>query len=125
LRDAPLRTLLQACYDLQNDGDSPSYENLMVRLDDSSVRALASSLIAQSALRTPDPGHFPEDLRPAPWRERLEEMLTVLEKRKRQARLRDLKRSLDETDRSADPEAHRAIQLEYQRLLTSGQTRKS
>ncbi|MFI5461296.1 MAG: DNA primase [Isosphaerales bacterium] len=125
LRDAPLRTMLQACYDLQDEGQSPSYENLMVRLDDPAVRALAASLIAQSALSTPDPGHFPEDLRPAPWRERLERMLIVLDKRERQARLRDLKRSLDETDQHADPDAHRAIQLEYQRLLTSGQIRKS
>jgi len=125
LRDAPLRKLLQACYDLQNEDQSPSYENLMVRLDDPALRALATSLIAQSALSTPDPGHFPENLRPAPWRERLENMLILLDKRERQARLRDLKRSLDETDQHADPDAHRAIQLEYQRLLTSGQTRKS
>jgi len=125
LHDPPLRTLLQACYDLQNEGQSPSYENLMVRLDDPAVRALATSLIAQSALSTPDPGHFPENLRPAPWRDRLEKMLIVLDKHARRARLRDLKRSLDETDRHADPDAHRAIQLEYQRLLTSGQTRKA
>jgi DNA primase len=125
LRDAPLRAMLQACYDLQNEGQTPSYENLMVRLDDPAIRALAASLVAQSALSTPDPGHFPADLRPAPWLQRLEEMLIVLDKRQRQVRLRELKRSLDETDRSADPEAHRAIQLEYQRLLTGGQTRKS
>jgi DNA primase len=125
LRDEPLQIMLQACYDLQNDGETPNYENLMVRLDDPAVRALAASLIARSALSTPDPGHFPEDLRPAPWQKRLEEMLIVLDKRRRQARLKDLKRSLDETDRSADPEAYRAIQLEYQRLLTGGQTRKS
>ena len=125
LRDAPLRTILQACYDLQSEGQSPSYENLMVRLDDPAVRDLATSLIAQSALSTPDPGRFPEDLRPAPWQERLENMLIVLDERERQARLRDLKRSLDETDQHADPDAHRAIQLEYQRLLTSGRTRKT
>ena len=52
-------------------------------------------------------------------------MLIVLEERERQARLSDLKRSLDETDPHADPEAYRAIELEYQRLLTSGRTRKT
>jgi DNA primase len=124
LSDAPLRTLLKACYDLQNEGVSPSYENLMVRLEDPAIRALASSLAGQSALSGPDPGHFPADLRPAPWQERLEKMLIALDERDRRARRRDLKRSLDETDRSADPDAHRAIQLEYQRLLTSGQSRK-
>jgi DNA primase len=125
LRDEPLQNMLQACYDLQDEGETPSYENLMFRLEDPAVRALAASLVARSALSTPDPGHFPDDLRPASWQKRLEEMLIVLEKRKRQARLKDLKRLLDETDRSADPEAYRAIQLEYQRLLTGGQTRKS
>ncbi len=49
LRDVPLRAILQGCYDLQNEGQSPSYENLMVRLDDPAVRALAASLIDQSA----------------------------------------------------------------------------
>jgi len=125
LRDAPLRSMLQACYDLQNEGQSPSYENLMVRLDDPAVRALATSLIEKSALSTPDPGHFPDDLRPASWQERLENMLIVLEKTERRTRLKDLKRSLDETDQHADPDAYHALQLEYRRLLTSSQPRKS
>jgi DNA primase len=125
IRDLPLQTILQGCYDLQNEGVSPSYENLMVRLEDPAIRALAASLVGQSALRTPDPGQFPEDLRPAPWQERLEQMLNVLDRRERQTRLSELKRSLDETDRNAEPEAYRAIQLEYQRLLTSGRTRRS
>jgi DNA primase len=124
LRDAPLRAILQACYDLQSEGQSPSYVNLMVRLDEPAVRALAASLVTQSALSTPDPGRFSEKLRPAFWRERLEEMSIVLEKRERQARLKDLKRALDETDEHADPDAHRAIQLEYHRLLTSGRVQK-
>jgi DNA primase len=124
LHDAPLRAILQACYDLESEGQSPSYANLMVRLDDPAVRALAASLVSQSALSVPDPGRFRENLRPAPWQERLEEMMIVLEKRERQARLKDLKRSLDETREHADPEAHRALQLEYRRLLTSGRVRK-
>ena len=97
----------------------------MVRLDDPAIRALAASLVAQSALSAPDPGHFPEDLRPVSWRERLERMLIVLDTRERRARLKALKRSLDETDRSTDPDAYCAIELEYRRLLTSGQVRKS
>jgi DNA primase len=125
MHDAPLRQILQACYDLQAEGQAPSYANLMVRLDDPAVRALAASLVAAPPLSTPDPGRFRENLRPAPWRERLEEMLIVLENRARQARLRELKRSLDEIDHQADPDAHRAIQLEYHRLLTSARTRKS
>jgi DNA primase len=125
LRDLPLRAILQAAYDLQNEGESPSYENLMVRLLDPAVRALTANLVEQSALRIPDPGRFPENLRPAPWQERLEQMLNVLDRRERQARLSELKRSLDDTDQHAEPETYRAIQLEYQRLLTSGRTRRS
>jgi DNA primase len=127
LKDAALRTILQLCYDLQGESEIPSYANLMVRLDDPAVRSLLASLIAESALSTPDPGRLPEsvDFRPAPWRERLEQILIVLDERERQARLKELKRSLDETDQHSDPDTHRAIQLEYLRLLTSGRTRKS
>ena len=47
-------------------------------------------------------------------------MLVVLAERQRQARQRELKKALDETDKHADPDAYRAIELEYRRLLTSG-----
>ena len=56
LKDAPLREILQVCFDLAKRRGSPSYENLMVRLDDPAIRSLAASLIAESALSTPDPG---------------------------------------------------------------------
>ncbi len=127
LKDAPLREILQLCYDLQNEGETPSYENLMVRLEDPAIRSLAASLIADSALSTPDPARFPDSVhfRPAPWRERLDRILLVLGERERQARLNELKRSLDETDQHANADAYRAISLEYLRLLTSGRTRKS
>ncbi len=126
LNDAPLREILQLCYDLQNEGEAPSYENLMVRLEDPAIRSLAASLIAESALSTPDPARFPDSVhfRPAPWRERLDRILLVLGERERQARLSELKRSLDETDQHADADAYHAIELEYLRLLTSGRTRK-
>ncbi len=60
LKDASLRTILQACYDLQSEGQSPSYENLMVRLDDPAIRELVAGLIAPMALSTPDPGRVTE-----------------------------------------------------------------
>ncbi len=125
LRDASLRAILQACYDLQAEGQSPGYENLMVRLDDPAVRALATDLITSSALSMPEPSPMSEGVRPAPWRDRLERLLTVLDHRERQARLEDLKRALEASDRHADPDAYRAIELEYRRLLTSGRTRKA
>jgi DNA primase len=125
LHDAPLRAILQACYDLHAEGQSPSYENLMVRLDDPAVRALATELIAPSALSSPELDPLSESVRPAPWRERLERMLIVLDARARQARLGDLNKALKSTDQRADPDAYRAIELEYRRLLTSGRTRKA
>lgn len=127
LEDAPLQEILRVCFDLQTEGSIPSYENVMLRLDDPAVRSLAASLVSESALSTPDPARFPDspDFRPAPWRERLDQLLVVLDERQRQARLRELKRSLDETDQHADSDAYSAIQLEYLRLLTSGRTRKS
>ena len=127
LKDAPLREILQVCYDLENEGESPSYENLMVRLDDPAIRSLAASLIDETALSTPDPARFPDSVhfRPAPWRQRLDGIVLVYDEREREARLQRLKRSLDETDQHADADAYRALQLEYLRLLTSGRTRKS
>jgi DNA primase len=98
----------------------------MVRLDHPAVRALAAGLIAPSALSTPDPAPLPERVRPAPWQERLRCMAIVLAERDRQARLRDLKKALEQADRRADPDAYRAIELEYRRLLiTNGRTRQT
>ena len=127
LKDAPLRDNPSGVLRPSERREVPSYENLMVRLDDPAVRSLAASLIAESALSTPDPARFPDsvDFRPAPWRERLDQILIVLDERERQARLKELKRSLDETDQHADSDAYRAIELEYRRLLTSGRTRKT
>ena len=125
LRDAPLRAILQACYDLQAQGHSPSYENLMVRLDDPAVRTLATDLVASPGLSSPEPDPLSERARPAPWQDCLERMLLMLDERQRQVRLADLKTALDQTDRQADPDAYRAIELEYRRLLTSGRIRRA
>ena len=127
LKDAPLREILQVCFDLQGDGEIPNYANLMVRLDDPAVRSLAASLIDDSALSTPDPGKFPDsiDFRPAPWRERLEKILVVLEAREQKPRVNELKRWLEENDKDANPDVYSAIQLEYLRLVSNGRSRKN
>ncbi len=116
LSDPPLQVILQACYDLHTEGKAPSYENLMVRLEDPAIRALATDLIAMSALRMPEAAPLSVGVRPAPWGERLEPMLIVLAERERRARVKDLKRILDQTDPASDPDAYRAIELEYRRL---------
>jgi len=125
LRDEPLRTILQGCYDLSAGGQVPSYQNLMLRLDDPVLRALATDLVASTALSQPEPSPLSEGVRPAPWRERLERLLAALDGRVRRARLEELRKALDAADRQAEPEARRAIELEYRRLMTSGRTRKN
>ena len=127
LKDAPLRKIVEVCYDLHGQDEIPSYENLMVRLDDPAIRSLTASLIAESALSTPDPARFPDsvDFRPAPWRERLDQILIVLDERERHARLKELKRSLDETDKHTNSDAYSALELEYLRLLSSGRKRNT
>lgn len=112
LRDAPLRAILQACYDLHAEGSTPTFERVALRLDDPAARALAAGLLLPL-----DPAPVPEAVRPAPWEERLAGILARLAERDRQDRLRDLKGALDETDETANPDQYRALQLEYRRLL--------
>jgi DNA primase len=125
LQDAALRVILQSCYDLQSEGREPSYENVMLRIDEPAVRRLATDLVSQHALSTADPAPLPERARTAPWPERLERLLVVLDERERRIRLRDLEKTLQETDPSADRDAYDAIVLEYRRLLTSGRSRRN
>ena len=54
LRDAPLRAILQACYDLQSEGQTAGYEKLMVRIDDPAIRHLIIDLTSETAVCTPD-----------------------------------------------------------------------
>ena len=112
LRDAPLRAILQACYDLHGQGQLPRYEEVMNRLDDPQVRALAAALTLSM-----DSSPLPEDVRPATWHDRLHGVLLTLAERERQNRLRDIGLALAETDEVSDPDAFRALRLEYLRLM--------
>jgi DNA primase len=126
LTDEPLRAILQQCYDLHAEGLVPNYENLMARLEDSALRSLVTDLVAPKAMITPDSspvstivtGYLPT------WQQRLELISAKIAERDRIGRLNVLKTALDETDPQTDPDAYRAIQLEYRRLLTSSRTRK-
>jgi DNA primase len=120
LRDEPLRAILQTSYELHHGGQLPNYETIMANLEDPVLRSLAAGLIVDTALSTPEAAPLPEGVVPAAWQQRLEKMLVVLDERQRQARQRELKKALDETDKQANPDAYRAIELEYRRLLTSG-----
>ncbi len=112
LRDAPLRAILQACYDLHGEGQMPRTAEVMHRLDDPQVRDLAAGLLLPL-----DPEPMPENMRLASWQERLKGVLGTLAERERQNRLGDLRRALAETNESTEPDAYRALQLEYRRLM--------
>jgi DNA primase len=97
----------------------------MVRLDDPAARALATDLITSSALNMPEPAPLSAGVQPASWTERLERILIVLTERERKARLEDLERARAQTDPQSDPDAYRAIELEYRRLITQRRVSKA
>jgi len=112
IRDAALRRILQACYDLHGEGQAPTFDRLSLRLDGPEVRALAAGLLLPI-----ESAPMPEGVRPAPWQDRLPGVLARLAERDRHDRLRDLKGALDETDERVNPDAYRALMTEYLRLL--------
>jgi len=111
LRDAPLRAILQACFDLLAEGERPEFSRVAPRLTERE-RALAAGLLA-----TTDPTPLPEGLRPASWHDRLVGVLRQLELRQWQERLRDLEGALREIDPISQPDDHRALREEYLRHL--------
>ncbi len=75
LKDAPLRSILQACYDLQSEGLAPESSRVLLRLTDRE-KALAVGLLMPS-----DPQPFTDRVRPASWSDRLEGILLCLVRR--------------------------------------------
>ena len=85
----------------------------MVRLDDPQVRALAAGLVLPI-----DPVPLPEEVRPAPWQDRLQGVLARWPSGSGRTGSGTSGRALAETDEAANPDAYRALQLEYLRLMT-------
>ncbi|WP_422926978.1 DNA primase [Singulisphaera sp. PoT] len=113
IRDAPLRAILQACYDLHAEGLPPTFEHVTSRLDDPALRALAAGLLLPI-----EPAPLSKGAGPAPWEARLAGILSRMAEREWEGRLRDLKGALDETDEAMNPEEYRSLRSEYLRLLT-------
>lgn len=111
LRDAPLRAILQACYDAYAERRDARPEEIVPRL-----RAAERSLAAE-LLRPIDPQPLSPKTRPAPWSERLARSLERFEERERRDRLRDLKAAMGEVDPDSEPERWKALRSEYYRLL--------
>lgn len=114
LRDAPLRAIIQACYDLHAEGQSPTFDRVLLRLEDPAVRGLAASLL--QPLADPNSSMLEVD-QPGALESRLAGVLAKLADRRRQECLRDLWDALQETDPASQPDQHRALRQEYYRLL--------
>lgn len=112
LGDAPLRAILQTCFDLHGEGSPPTFDRVASRLDDPALRALAAGLLLPigSAPLT-------EGTHQAPVEARLAGVLARYDQREFKARLRDLKAAIAETDPASDPVGHRALNQEYYRLF--------
>ena len=130
LRDAPLRTILQACFDLHGENQPAVFERVALRLEDPTVRALAAGLLLPM-----DSGPMPEDpmsgpsrsVHPAPWEPRLEGVLAKLDRRNREDHLNELRAELAETDQVNDPDVYNALRTEYLRIANQrpGTSKKS
>jgi DNA primase len=112
LRDATLRGILQACYDLLAEGERPDFDRASFRLSDRE-RVLAAGLLLPF-----DRSPMSEGLRPASWLDRLQAILPRLELRRWENVQRELKAALQETDRTADPVLYQALSAEYLKHLS-------
>ena len=114
LRDAPLRTILQACFDLHGEGQPATFERVALRLEDPQLRALAAGLLSPIELGPQ------ESVRgsPAPWEVSLAGVLANLSVRDLDERIQSVKQALREVNLAAEPDAHRALQVELHRLTS-------
>ncbi len=114
LRDAPLRTILQTCYDLYAEAPEALFEEVCARLDEPE-RSLAARLLGPF-----EPQPLSPRAQPASWDERLARTLDTFDVRRWQDRKRDLEMALEEIDASAHPEDHQALRVELYRLKQQG-----
>lgn len=119
LRDAPLRAILQACYDVYGEGRTPSFDLIASRLAEPAVRDLASGLLAPM-----EAAPIKSGIGVAPVEVRLALALESLARREWQERLNDLRNALNEMDPSSDPEAYRALQTELKKHHQRPDTRR-
>ena len=112
LRDAPLRAILQACYDLHGEGQPTTFERVVLRLDDPQVRALAARLLG-----TIDGAPLPQRVVPPSWDDRLAILLDRLTKRDLEERIQAVREALAAVDKFIEPDAYRALHVELVRVM--------
>ncbi len=118
LRDDAGRAILKASYDLFSEGERPCHESLAIRLEDPRPRDLAAYLGHLGSGMHEEQPLDDDTASRGDWERRLELVLGRLAERERLVRLGDLRQALEESDRNAEPDTHRALELEYRRLLT-------
>jgi DNA primase len=112
LRDAPLRAILQACYDLYSEGELPEFTRVSSRLSEAE-RGLAAGLLLPS-----DPAAASARYAPPPWATQLDLILVQFAERDYREHRQALKQVLDSTDKHVNPAEYWALHAEYIRLLT-------
>jgi DNA primase len=110
LRDAPLRRILEACYDCYAEGVEATFDRVSDLLDDAD-RSLAAGLLLPA-----DPNPLPQRVRQPAWEEQLALLLDRFAERAWSDRLRDLKGAMEEVDPAENPAEYEALRLEYFRL---------
>jgi DNA primase len=116
LRDAPLREIHQASYDLHGEGRVATSSEVADRLEAPALRALLASLVSPIDPRPVSERYRNGRYLPRPWRDRLAELLPRLAERAGRVRLRDLIGALAEIDRTAEPDSYRELWREKIRL---------
>jgi len=110
IRDAPLRTILQACYDLYSEGQSPTFDRLALRLEDPEVRAFAAGLLLPM-----DAQPVSDWVRPTPLDDRLKANLYERERKEWQRDVNDTRKQMKS---ATNPDEYRALELELTRLYS-------
>jgi DNA primase len=111
IRDAPLRTILQACYDLHAEGQTPTWDRIALRLHEPEVRALAAGLLLPI-----DSQPVSEWVQPPPLAERLKDVLDRIAERDWRTRWLDVTDTLKRTNPASHPDEYRTLLLELSRL---------
>lgn len=121
LRDAPLRAILQASYDVYGEGLTPSFDRIAARIEDPAVRDLASGLLLPIERAPLSPGAGSEL---PPTEIRLAMALKALADRERKERIHDLTAALREVDPITSPDEYRALRIELQKYQQRPDTKR-
>ena len=104
LRDAPLRAILQACYDLHGEGSTPTFDRVTSRLDDPALRALAAGLLLPI-----EAAPLTEGTRAGPDRGPARRGPRPVRRARPPGQAEGRQAALAETDPEADPVGYRAL----------------